>query len=141
MPMRKERTGNLNKKDISGKRFERLIAIRQTEYRGSPGTTVWECRCDCGKIAFYSLSEPNSGNAKSCGCLFRETCKDCSKKRADLVDETTLSYLLAAKKYDPIIQAEIQASTLIQRLGNGWHIYLIRRNVIILECFRMLMML
>ena len=96
--LRKERTGNLNKKDISGKRFGRLIAIRQTEYRDSPGTTVWECQCDCGNSAFYSLNELNSGKAKSCGCLYRESRKDCSKNRADLVDETSLSSLLAAKK-------------------------------------------
>jgi len=96
--LRKERAGNLNKKDISGKRYGRLIAIRQTEFRDLPGTTVWECQCDCGNSAFYSLNELNSGKAKSCGCLYRESRKDCSKNRTDLVEETALSSLLAAKK-------------------------------------------
>ena len=39
-----------------------------------------------------------AGKAKSCGCLYRETRKDASKKRTDLVEETSLSSLLAAKK-------------------------------------------
>ena len=96
--LRKERAESLNRKDISGKRFGRLVVIRQTELRDSPGTTVWECRCDCGNTAFYSVNELSFGKARSCGCLYRDTRKDCAKNRSDLVEGTALSSLLSAKK-------------------------------------------
>lgn len=53
-------------KDITGKRFGKLIAIKivgKTKHRN----TIWECRCDCGNIkniARYNLGR----NSISCGC-------------------------------------------------------------------------
>lgn len=54
--------------DLIGKRFERLVIIKQVEngrYRGRR----WLCLCDCGKKIIVSTSALNSGNTKSCGCL------------------------------------------------------------------------
>ena len=56
-------------KDISGKRFGKLTAIKPTNNRR--GTSVeWECLCDCGRTTYVS-----SGNLRddgygtiSCGC-------------------------------------------------------------------------
>ena len=54
--------------DLSGQRFGRLIALRPTEERRH-GVVVWECKCDCGNIAFVSSTALKSNDTKSCGCL------------------------------------------------------------------------
>lgn len=121
--LRKERAENLNKKDISGKRFGRLIAIRQTENRDCPGTTIWECKCDCGNTAFYSVNELSFGKAMSCGCLYRETRKECAKNRNDLVDGTSIGSLLAAKKIRSNNTSGITGVHYDQKLGK-WIAYI-----------------
>ena len=60
--------GCLNRNNIAGKRFGRLIAIEPTKDRKS-GHVVWRCLCDCGNIANVSLGKLTSGHTKSCGCL------------------------------------------------------------------------
>lgn len=57
--------------NLTGQRFERLIAIRPTEKRQS-NCVVWECRCDCGTICYRNTNSLRTGNEKSCGCLHRE---------------------------------------------------------------------
>jgi hypothetical protein len=62
------------RKDLTGKRFGRLLALSYT--KGS----VWACKCDCGKIITtggYSLSV---GWTKSCGCIRLEVC--CTRLKA-----------------------------------------------------------
>lgn len=54
-------------KDISGRRFHRLVAIERV------GTTkankaIWRCACDCGGEARTTTGSLLCGNAKSCGC-------------------------------------------------------------------------
>lgn len=56
--------------DIVGKRFGRLVAVRQGEKRGR--RTVWICRCDCGTESHVSIGNLNNGSTQSCGCLRRE---------------------------------------------------------------------
>lgn len=56
------------KKDISGERFGKLVAIDKTDTR--VGTSfVWRCKCDCGNETFAPSSRLLSGQTKSCGCL------------------------------------------------------------------------
>lgn len=56
--------------NLIGKRFTRLLVVN---YAGQKNhTTMWHCRCDCGKektVAGISLTR---GRAKSCGCLRSE---------------------------------------------------------------------
>ncbi len=64
--------------DITGKKFNRLLAISPTEVR-TPKGLLWKCLCDCGnfvEIAAYNLK---SSNTKSCGCLMRETSSKLNK--------------------------------------------------------------
>ena len=96
--IRRECMEKLNKKDISNRRFGRLLAICPTEERAGSGSVVWECRCDCGNTAFYSVNELNTGNVRSCGCLYRDTRTDGTKNRNDFIDNTNISILVAAKK-------------------------------------------
>ena len=60
-----------SKKDITGTRFGKLVALEETDER-SNSYIVWKCRCDCGKIAFVSRGSLGSGGVKSCGCLKEE---------------------------------------------------------------------
>lgn len=57
---------------LTGHRFGKLIAIRPTDERRH-GEVVWECRCDCGKVAFVASGNLVRGNTKSCGCLSRKS--------------------------------------------------------------------
>ena len=64
--------------DITGKKFNRLLAMSPTEVR-TPKGLLWKCLCDCGnfvEIAAYNLK---SSNTKSCGCLMRETSSKLNK--------------------------------------------------------------
>ena len=67
--LRKE-AGRKKTADITGQRFGRLTAIRPTDER-LRDSVVWECRCDCGNIAYYPVSYLNS-KAMSCGCIRKE---------------------------------------------------------------------
>lgn len=61
-------------KDIYGKRFGRLIAIKPTKERDKhTGCVIWECKCDCGNNNVkVSVGELNDGDVLSCGCLRKE---------------------------------------------------------------------
>lgn len=54
------------KRDISNKKFSKLLALRPCEK--SISGTKWECLCDCGKIAYANYSDLTRGTHKSCGC-------------------------------------------------------------------------
>lgn len=60
--------GEQRKKDLTGQRFGKLVAIEPTEQR-KQRQVVWRCNCDCGNTAFISSGDLRYGNAKSCGCV------------------------------------------------------------------------
>ena len=56
-------------KNISNKRFGRLVAISPTgKYVGG---YYWKCKCDCGNEKDVRIGHLTAGKIKSCGC-FRE---------------------------------------------------------------------
>lgn len=59
-----ERMRGRPRRDISNKRFGRLVAVRS---RSRP--LRWLCKCDCGKMKIVPLPYLISGHTKSCGCL------------------------------------------------------------------------
>ena len=59
------------KKDITGQRFGRLVAICPTGKRGKWGIE-WECVCDCGNVALVTTNGLTRGHTKSCGCIKRD---------------------------------------------------------------------
>lgn len=75
-------------RDISGMRFGKLTAICPTKERGSGGSTVWVCRCDCGAEIKAELGQLASGMRKSCGCLSHPPLKDLIGKRFGLLTVT-----------------------------------------------------
>ena len=95
--LRRERAGKLKALDITGQRFGRLVAQAPTDRRDAGGSVVWQCRCDCGNTALYSVNELRRSGVQSCGCLYRESRPNCVSARRDMVDSTSLGALVAAK--------------------------------------------
>ncbi len=58
------------RRDITGQRFGRLVAVNEiaTERSG----THWLCNCDCGDTHIASIGNLVSGNTNSCGCYRSE---------------------------------------------------------------------
>lgn len=72
-------------KDITGFKFGRLTVIKKTNTKSvrksDSGAYLWECKCECGNICYYSrysLITPNG--IKSCGCLYQDTRYETGKK-------------------------------------------------------------
>ena len=58
-------------KDLGGKRFGRLVAVRPTGAK-KWGQHVWACVCDCGAEVFTTSGALTAGQKKSCGCLVKD---------------------------------------------------------------------
>ena len=65
-------------KDLTGQRFNRLVAIERC---GTIcGMAAWLCQCDCGKQIVVIGSDLRKNHTKSCGCLRNELSTErCSK--------------------------------------------------------------
>ena len=64
--------------DLTGKRFERLVVLKQANDYIKPNgrhESNWLCQCDCGNIVEVLGYSLKSGHTKSCGCLHEETLK------------------------------------------------------------------
>lgn len=55
-------------KDLTGKRFGRLITLEPANIPGK-GRAWWHCKCDCGNSCTTEAAWLRNGNKKSCGCL------------------------------------------------------------------------
>lgn len=93
-----EHISNLRKEDITGQTIGRLSVIRSTDKRTESGDVIWELECACGNKVYKTVNELKTGRVRSCGCLYKETRKDCVSYRKDFVDSTSLSAMVAAKK-------------------------------------------
>lgn len=67
--------------NLVGRRFGRLTV---TAYYGKEPTRAgpihyWECRCDCGELAYCNSTNLRTGNSQSCGCLKIEKTVDRSR--------------------------------------------------------------
>lgn len=72
---KRDENGNLHYyKDLTGKRFGRLIVEKYlyTNYRRK---AVWKCKCDCGNYVEVPSENLVTKNTKSCGCLHIEATK------------------------------------------------------------------
>jgi 5-methylcytosine-specific restriction endonuclease McrA len=58
-------------KDLTGKRFGKLIAVKPTDKR-TGSNIVWELKCDCGNITYVDTGKLSGGHTRSCGCLHKE---------------------------------------------------------------------
>jgi len=58
--------------DIAGKRFGRLVAIRNTGEKNSNGSFIWEFKCDCGNEHVVGIGNIVYRGEGSCGCVVSE---------------------------------------------------------------------
>jgi len=65
--------------DLSGQRFDRLIAICPMGGGGIGKHIIWLCRCDCGNLCKTESSNLKRGYVKSCGCWKRDQAKKCGE--------------------------------------------------------------
>ena len=69
--LNRELTGPRNRKDLSGRRFGRLVVL------SSLGVDLrqrqrWLCKCDCGRRHAVAGGNLTSGEVLSCGCLLND---------------------------------------------------------------------
>lgn len=64
--------GHARKKDITGNRYGRLVALYPLKERGTRGVVFWACRCDCGTIKNVRENSLETGRTRSCGCIIRK---------------------------------------------------------------------
>lgn len=88
---------NLRKEDITGETFDRLTAKRPTDERDDGGSIVWEFDCECGNTTKMSVYRFHTKRVHSCGCWYKESRKDCTSYRKDIVDGTSISTIVAYK--------------------------------------------
>lgn len=63
---------NLNFKDITGEKYNRLTAIKFIKIYDKTKDSIYEWRCDCGNIIEVPKGRVKFGTTKSCGCLKKE---------------------------------------------------------------------
>jgi hypothetical protein len=63
----------VKRKDITGQRFGRLVAIERDEAESKRTKhSSWLCKCDCGNTTSVTMFQLESGHTQSCGCLQSE---------------------------------------------------------------------
>lgn len=58
--------------NIVGRRFGRLLVIRQSDTKKAPSIQKYVCLCDCGRAKDIAATSLVRGASKSCGCLHRD---------------------------------------------------------------------
>jgi hypothetical protein len=66
---------NYNYLDLAGKRFVRLVCIRDIG-RDKGGGVLWECQCDCGNKKNVRSGKLVNGHTRSCGCLQKDITRE-----------------------------------------------------------------
>jgi hypothetical protein len=64
----------MRKRDLTGQRFGRLVALDSQSVRDSSGRARvhWRCQCDCGSVVTVDSDPITRGVTASCGCLRKE---------------------------------------------------------------------
>lgn len=61
-------------KDLTGKRFGRLLVIKRVGTNPKNRQYIWLCKCDCGNYKEALTSYLTTGDTSSCGC-YRKECE------------------------------------------------------------------
>lgn len=90
-------------KDITNKKYGRLIAIRPTDKRDiNNGSIIWECICSCGNKAYIAEYLLEKEAIRSCGCLGIES----SKKNMSKATKVHLDKNIVGETNIPVISRE-----------------------------------
>lgn len=80
-------------KDLSGKRFGKLIVQKSTDLRDNSGHVIWECLCDCGETCYIPSIRLVTNNTMSCGCLRRTSHSLGETKIAQILSDNKIEYI------------------------------------------------
>lgn len=97
-------------KNLTGKRYGRLVALRPTEERSTRGEVIWEFICDCGNIVKTRGTKATSGTTQSCGCLAKEIARERMKE--------TQSIDVAGRRFGRLVAIKRTGETNTE--GNIW---------------------
>lgn len=61
--------GKALRKDLTGKKFGNLTAIKYTGKSNSSGNAIWQCKCDCGNYCEVDSNNLTTLHTTSCGCI------------------------------------------------------------------------
>lgn len=61
--------GKALRKDITGNRYGKLTAIKDTGKSNKSGNAIWQCQCDCGRICEVDRNNLITLHTYSCGCI------------------------------------------------------------------------
>lgn len=67
--LRSEILSKSNTIDITGQKFNMLVAIERTNQKSSKNDWLWLCKCECGNEILIPTNSLTSGHICSCGCL------------------------------------------------------------------------
>lgn len=114
--------GQKSRKDLSGRRFGRLVA--QTS-RSKNKRRWWHCKCDCGGSCWVVTSNLLRGLTKSCGCIVREFAQsyEGAKRiaKAGIVSSTCLNAVDIPERIVDVQAARIQLNREIRRIEDEKH--------------------
>lgn len=78
------------KKNLIGKRFGRLIVLKEIGPIKAGSNVYWLCKCDCDNLISIFSSDLNRGHTKSCGCLRKELLTNKNFKHGDAKEDLRL---------------------------------------------------
>lgn len=81
-----------NFKDLTGKRFGRLLVLSLNGRNPNFGGLIWKCKCDCGKVVNVLGNSLRNGLTKSCGCYRVERRKEMAKHGHNRITGKSLTY-------------------------------------------------
>ena len=55
--------------NILGRRFGKLLVLKECKERDKFGNKIYKCLCDCGNITYIKSPSLITHNTRSCGCL------------------------------------------------------------------------
>ena len=64
-----KKLGAKNYNDLTGKKFGKLIVLKDSKERTKSGNVIWECQCSCGNITKVAGTHLLCGDTISCGCI------------------------------------------------------------------------
>lgn len=107
--------------DLVGQRFGRLLVTKLSEKRYKNNSTMWDCKCDCGKEVTIRRSDLVCGKTVSCGCYKRERTITRSKKPEGVAATRAVyhSYKTAAKRRN--LSFELDYETFATLINSDCH--------------------
>ncbi len=102
---------------LSGQRFGYGVALHQTQYRASDGSTMWQMLCSCGTYYLASSNNLKTGRVVSCG-HFKKTIKPEMQAEIDKMRKNGTTTALLTRKRPSTNKSGVKGISVV-KLKNG----------------------